>query len=146
MTKRILACLVFVSCAHTNPGPPPLPTGNPVNTSQGVPLVVNKQVEGDLINCADDNLKQEIGNLIPVALQLIVGGKPDWKAQLTQLEAQGNKTLFCALVAVNADLNQELDAGVTYKVVNPVALKEANQRLSWAMDQLLNKPKPDAGH
>jgi len=150
MTKNILACLLLVACAH-NPGPPPAPPSNgvPVNPSNGIPLVVNSQVEGDLINCGEASLKSEAASLFPVVLALCFGQKPNWQAELAGLESQGKQALFCALVAVNADLNAEFDAGVTYAVGdggkvlatlgNPMTKIEAQKRLLWEMQHLTAK-------
>lgn len=150
MTKNPLACLFLVACVHT-PKPPPAPPANgiPVNSSNGIPLVVNSQVEGDLINCGESSLKSEAANLFPVVLALCFGQKPNWQTELAGLESQGKQALFCALIAVNADLNAELDAGVTYAVSdggkalatlgNPMTKIEAQKRLLWEMQHLTAK-------
>jgi hypothetical protein len=63
-----------------------------------------KPIAVDAGSCAAPAVQAEVANLLPAVTAILVGGAPNWQAQLTALESVGVQLVVCAVEVAVADL------------------------------------------
>lgn len=77
------------------------------------------QIPKDLGACVLDPVPQAVNNVIPAVTAIIMGGAPDWQAQLTGLERLGVGVVVCAIEKIAVDLSATLPPAKDKAQIDP---------------------------
>jgi hypothetical protein len=62
------------------------------------------QIATGVIDCAKEAIKSQAAHLLPTIMAILVGGAPNWQAQLDSLKAMGIDAGACALATASTQL------------------------------------------